>query len=292
MARAPTIDLVIYKQPVNSIYKSVPVRRNKAIHTTLHCEDQFVMFGAGQALTRVRLIPFSRLASTHKNTQILQLQSFLPSTFRFVHNTTIPATMNPDISRILSFWFDRPPMEWFMPPEGFDAECTQKFGHLVHQARANKLDDWTAEPKGTLALLVLLDQFSRNVFRGTPEMYAADDKAFDIATKSIAKGFDKKVTLNQAVTFYLPLMHHESLLAQIATLAMYENFINRCPDGSSELQFHSKGIDSVRQHLDVIQRFGRFPSRNKILGRESTEEELAYLNENPDGFSRPQPEAQ
>ena len=199
--------------------------------------------------------------------------------------------MNPDVSSILSFWFDRPPVEWFMPPAGFDEECKQKYGDLVHQARADKLDNWAAEPKSTLALLVLLDQFSRNIFRGTPEMYQADPKALDIATKSIAKGFDKEVTVPQAITFYLPLVHNESLLAQVAAVSLYENLITRCEAGSEMQEFNKNGVKSAKQHLDIIQRFGRYPSRNKILGRENTKEEEEFLKENPHGFSNA-PEAQ
>lgn len=195
-------------------------------------------------------------------------------------------SQNSDINRILSFWFDRPPIEWFAPPEGFDDECKHHFGELVHKARANELDDWTSEPESSLAILILLDQFSRNIFRGTPEMYAADDKAFDIATRSIAKGFDEKVDKFQALTFYLPLMHHESLIAQVATLSLYKNLIARCEEGSEAKQFHTRGIHAAMGHLGTIEKFGRFPSRNKILGRESTKEELDFLTEFPHGFTR------
>lgn len=251
------------------------------------------MFGTKTALTRVRLnLVVATAAVTYKSTQILQLQTFLPSGFRFSSNTTLQTSMDPDISRIMSFWFERPAIEWFMPPAGFDDQCRQDFGHLVHKARANELDHWNKEPKGSLALLILLDQFSRNIFRGTPEMYAADSKALDIATRSIAKGFDREVTVYQAMTFYLPLMHHESLLAQIAVISMYENLFNRCENASDAQKFCTKGISAAKGHLKVIERFGRFPSRNKILGRKSTEEEEEYLNQNPEGFARPPPEAQ
>lgn len=116
-------------------------------------------------------------------------------------------------------------------------------------------------------------------------MYAADDKAFDIATRSIAKGFDERVTPMQSITFYLPLMHHESLIAQVAAVALYKNLIARCEDESEAKQFNSQGIYAAFGHLEVIEKFGRFPSRNKILGRESTKEELGFLMENPQGFA-------
>jgi uncharacterized protein (DUF924 family) len=197
--------------------------------------------------------------------------------------------MNPDVNHLLSFWYDRPSIEWFVPPPGFDKECKDKFGHLIHQARNNELDHWADEPKGTLALMILLDQFSRNVFRNTPEMYEADPKAFDIATKSIAKGFDRQVSSLQALTLYLPLMHNENLLSQVAALALLENLTLRSEEGSEERKMMENGMSSAKGHLEIIQRFGRFPSRNKILGRENTKEEEEYLRENPEGFARPPP---
>jgi uncharacterized protein (DUF924 family) len=254
------------------------------------------MFGASNVLTRVRLTPPLKQSKTYRSTQVLSFQSFLPAAFRFASNSTIPNTMsqNPDINRVLNFWFDRPPVQWFQPPEGFDSECNHHFGDLVHDARANKLDSWAEEPESSLALLILLDQFSRNIFRNTPEMYAADDKAFDIATRCIAKDFDEKVSPLQALTFYLPLMHHESLLAQVATVALYKKVIARSPEGSEAKAFHSRGIHSAFGHLDVIEKFGRFPSRNKILGRETTKEEQEFLEKNPSGFDQarenPKPE--
>jgi uncharacterized protein (DUF924 family) len=254
------------------------------------------MFGSLNILTRVRLQRPLRHSKTYKRLQVLSLQTFLPAVFRFSSNSTLSTNMsqNSDISRVLSFWFDRPPVQWFQPPEGFDSECNDHFGDLVHDARADKLDSWAAEPESAIALLILLDQFSRNIFRNTPEMYAADDKAFDIATRCIAKGFDEKVSPMQALTFYLPLMHHESLLAQVATVALYKKVIARSPEGSEALAFHSRGIHAAFGHLDVVERFGRFPSRNKILGRETTKEEHEFLEKNPSGFDQarenPKPE--
>ena len=85
--------------------------------------------------------------------------------------------MNPDVQRILSFWYDRNPMEWFRPPQGFDDECKSNFGDLIVKARAGDLDNWAAEVDGSLALIVLLDQLTRNVFRGSPDVYGGDTKA-------------------------------------------------------------------------------------------------------------------
>ena len=243
------------------------------------------MFGAKQVLSRVRFGEISTIQCLTRSQQFLQFQTLIPSGIRFAHNNSLQHAMNnPDVSRILSFWYDRPAQQWFMPPEGFDDECKSNFGPLVLAARNKELDDWTSEPKSTLALLILLDQFPRNIFRGTPDAFATDLTAQAIATKSIAKGYDKQVTFYQATNYYLPLMHAENLLAQVAVVAMYENLHNRCPEDSEEKEFLSRSAAFAKNHLSVILQFGRFPSRNKILGRESTKEEEEFLKEHPHGF--------
>ena len=108
---------------------------------------------------------------------------------------------NPDISRIHDFWYNRPMKDWFMTPEGLDSECEQQFSELIQDARSSKLDDWQTTSDGSLALIILLDQFPRNVFRGTPDAFSSDPKALDIATHSIAKGWDRNVTITQALTY-------------------------------------------------------------------------------------------
>ena len=109
--------------------------------------------------------------------------------------------MDSDIDRIHDFWYSRPTTEWFEPPEGFDDQCKHHFGDLVQSAHQGKLDHWTSEPKGTLAIIILLDQFSRNIYRGTPDAFSADPKALNIATHAIAKGWDKDATMAQALTY-------------------------------------------------------------------------------------------
>ena len=108
---------------------------------------------------------------------------------------------NPDIARIHDFWYSRPPVEWFMPPEGFDSACATQFGGLVQDARDGNLDQWTSDRNGSLAIIILLDQFSRNIHRDTPNAFSADPKALDIAIRAIAKGWDGEVPMAQAVTF-------------------------------------------------------------------------------------------
>jgi len=194
------------------------------------------------------------------------------------------STTNSDVQRILSFWYDRSPVEWFRPPQGFDGECKSKFADLVVQAKANRLDDWAEEPESSVALLILLDQFTRNIFRGTPDAFGSDAKAAAIATEAVAKGFDKQVGIYKAIQFYLPLMHQESLLAQVACLSLLENLQTRAQNDAEESDFLKKSIGASRMHLQLISRFGRYPSRNSILGRENTEDESRFLEENPSGF--------
>ena len=237
------------------------------------------MFGVKQAATRVHFSSPSPLKHTYTRTQLLQLQSLLPATFQFAQNSSISPKMNPDVQRIHEFWFTRHPKEWFSPPEGFDQVCEKEFGSLVQKARTNELDGWASEPKSTLALLVLLDQFPRNIFRGTPDAFSSDSKALDIATKSIAKGWDREVSPYQALAFYLPLMHSENLLSTIACQALYQNLINQAPVDSEERKFLETGISFAIKRRDVILRFGRIPTRNAALGRQSTTEEEEFLKE-------------
>jgi len=143
---------------------------------------------------------------------------------------------------------------------------------------------WTEGPKGSLALLLLLDQFPRSIFRGSPLSYSSDPMALDIATKSIAKGFHKEVTLMQEAFFILPLVHSESLISQIASYALKESLLSRCKPGSKEESFVKLGVRAAEGHRDIIVKFGRFPGRNNALGRESAPEEIQFLKGNQSGL--------
>jgi len=219
--------------------------------------------------------------------QLLQFQSILASLgLQYSPSTSVTPALNPNVTRVLSFWFDRDPMDWFRGPEGFDDECRSQLGHLVERARSDDLDDWSNGPEGSLALLVLLDQVPRNMFRGTPDAFSSDAKAQEVAARSIAKGHDRQATTYQALQFYLTLMHQENLLAQVASVALIENLRAASLEGSPEREFLEQSVSAAKDHLDVILRFGRYPSRNLILGRESTAGEAAFLDEHPSGFAR------
>ncbi|KAF2795966.1 DUF924-domain-containing protein [Melanomma pulvis-pyrius CBS 109.77] len=184
--------------------------------------------------------------------------------------------MNPDVERIVAFWFTRPPMEWIIAPDGLDAQLKSEFGDLVVKARRNELDDWATEPEASLALVALLDQFSRNIFRGSPDAFSADVKAWETATKAIARDFDKQVTVIQASAFYMPLMHQESLISLIAARCLFEGLKPRCVS-DEEHKWVDMGVMASKRHMQQLEQFGRYPTRNALLGRKNTEAEEEFL---------------
>jgi uncharacterized protein (DUF924 family) len=183
-----------------------------------------------------------------------------------------------NIKRVVSFWFNRSPMEWIFAPKGLDAQLKAEFGDLVLQARRNELDEWAAKPEGSVALVALLDQFSRNLFRGSAEAFSADAKASDIATKAIAQDFDQKVTVIQASALYMPLMQQENTVSLIAARCLFQALKPRC-ESDEEHKWVDMGIAASRRHLQQLERFGRYPTRNAILGRKNTEAEEQFLKE-------------
>lgn len=172
---------------------------------------------------------------------------------------------SPDAQTCISFWFSETARKhWFKSTKEFDRELEQRLGALHHQACDGKLDKWAQTAEGALALVILLDQCSRNLNRGNAAAYANDEHARGIARDAIAKGFDRQLEDWQRAFLYMPFMHSESLADQ---------------DESVRL-FSEAGLDNTRyalQHRDIIRRFGRFPHRNEVVGRSSTPEEIAYL---------------
>jgi uncharacterized protein (DUF924 family) len=172
-----------------------------------------------------------------------------------------PAVTNP--GDVVNFWREAGPNRWFTKNDAFDDEFRQRFLLAHEEAAAGRLDAWLSEADGALGLVILLDQFPRNCFRASPRMYATDSLARSYAERAIAAGFDDQVDRALRLFFYLPFEHSESLADQDRSLALHERI------GFAEYAKH---------HRDIIQRFGRFPHRNAILGRESTPEEQAFLS--------------
>jgi len=184
-----------------------------------------------------------------------------------------------DAERILDFWLDEVgPARWYAQDDALDATIRERFEPLWRKARGNRLGDWADTPRGALALLVLLDQFSRNMFRGDALAFSTDAKALKVAKTAIAAGHDRQIANPERQFFYLPYMHSEDLTDQHACVAL---IADRGPHGNL---FHAHA------HRAVIERFGRFPYRNAALGRENTADEQAYIDAKsytPDGWTAP-----
>jgi uncharacterized protein (DUF924 family) len=174
---------------------------------------------------------------------------------------------------VLEFWFADAPATHrkvlFEENVAFDAACT-RLAAARDLAKAGAFDDWADAPRGGLALLILLDQLSRNLHRGAAEAFAGDAKARAIARDMIARGFDQALTPVERMFVYLPFEHSEDLADQDLSVRLFE---------ALEADLSEKTLDYAVRHRDVIQRFGRFPQRNAALGRTSTSDELAYLAE-------------
>jgi uncharacterized protein (DUF924 family) len=166
---------------------------------------------------------------------------------------------------ILAFWTEAGPDNWYKKDDGFDAAIRDKFLSTYEAAAQGGLSAWQESPKSALALVILLDQFPRNMFRDSARAFAADPLARDVADKAIASGFDKAVARELRAFFYLPFMHSEDLADQEYCVAL-------CRALGDE-----DNIKYAEIHADIIRRFGRFPHRNPVLGRDTTPEEQAFL---------------
>jgi uncharacterized protein (DUF924 family) len=173
---------------------------------------------------------------------------------------------------IIRFWAQEVgDARWFDPDAALDAEIAHRFGDTYALARDGKLAAWQNSAEGALALLILLDQFPRNMFRGQAEPFATDRQALAIAERAIALGFDLEVSPPLRCFFYLPFTHSERMPDQERGVALTAERLGR----------DSKGYAYALLHRDVIAKFGRFPGRNVALGRQSTPEELEFLRSNP-----------
>ena len=167
---------------------------------------------------------------------------------------------------VLEFWFvDSKPEQWWQKDTGFDREIERRFLSLHQQAKAGELCDWRSTAEGSLAEIIVLDQFSRNLFRDQPESFASDSLALALAQFANNKGFDRALEPTERSFLYMPFMHSESKLIHEQALVLFEDLGN------------ANNLDFERQHKAIIDRFGRYPHRNAILGRESSAEELAFL---------------
>lgn len=194
-------------------------------------------------------------------------------------------------NQVLSFWIEPKPLtddeltaagkKWFMGGKELDQEIDARFRGLVEAAKRGELDDWAKTPRGRLALVILLDQFTRNIYRGTAEAFASDPKSVELSISGYDSNLFESFDAIDHMFMSLPMTHAENLELQKRCVAIAVHETQRArPEWKKMLR---GGVDFARKHLDVIARFGRFPHRNAVLGRASTPEEQEYLEYLRDG---------
>ena len=176
-------------------------------------------------------------------------------------------------NEVIGFWFDElAPEQWWVKDEALDGAIQNRFGSLHAQAKNGELFSWRDTALGSLAEVIVLDQFSRNIFRGEAESFASDPLALALAQFAIAKGFDVQLSDIQRSFLCMPFMHSESKLIHVEAVKLYESI------------GIANNLDFELKHKSIIDRFGRYPHRNAILGRTSTDQELEFLKQPNSGF--------
>lgn len=174
---------------------------------------------------------------------------------------------------VLDFWLvETEPQKWFVKDTAFDLEIARRFGSTVEAALAGRLEGWSAESAGCLALILVLDQFTRNIFRDTPRAFAGDKTALELSQTCIARGYIANDDPNWRHFMLMPMMHSEDIAIQEASLPLFKEF-------ASENTY-----EYAVKHRDIIAKFGRFAHRNAILGRISTPEEVVFLTQPGSSF--------
>jgi uncharacterized protein (DUF924 family) len=178
-------------------------------------------------------------------------------------------------SDVLLFWFGEPPHEsrdvWFRKDSAFDAVIRERFGDTVAAALDGAFSDWSVSARGALARVILLDQFTRNIYRDTSRAFAGDALAFTIAAAVVGAGDDRTLDRYERQFLYMPFEHSESAASQDRSVELFAALARDTGDDSL--------LPWARRHAEIVHRFGRFPHRNAILGRVSTPEETAFLEE-------------
>ena len=186
---------------------------------------------------------------------------------------------------VLDFWFGTPGRSeygsarkaWFSKDSAFDAAVRERFGVLVERALRGELEAWSEAPRSALAQILLLDQFTRNAFRGTARSFAGDARALAAASRMVGSRQDEALPPFMRAFIYLPFEHAEGLAMQDEAIRLFTKLVSEAPEQADML-------DYAHRHRDVIERFGRFPHRNDLLGRQSTAEEIAFIKQPGSGF--------
>lgn len=193
---------------------------------------------------------------------------------------------NPIAKNVLDFWFGERPLtpeqngeqgaRWFVANQDFDYDIERRFGKLVSTARSSSFDSWADDPEDCLALIIILDQFPRNLYRGQASAFASDGKALELARGLAKSGALDQLGYPERAFALMPYQHSEDLEMQQEGVQVYQNQTDFAPEEWQQaMQAYT---NFAQQHLDIIEEFGRFPHRNAVLGRDNTPEEDAYLS--------------
>jgi uncharacterized protein (DUF924 family) len=193
---------------------------------------------------------------------------------------------------VLQFWFGdvdelgrsdvQHSRRWFMKDEAFDRQIADRFGETYADVRGGLREAWLDDPRGRVAYVIVLDQFPRNMFRGTARMFEADRQALAAAVEGVARHDDAALTVNERSFLYMPYMHSEDLDMQERSVSLFKELAESAP---SELRGAMvAAVKYAEKHHEIIARYGRFPHRNTVLGRQSRPEELAFLAQPDSGF--------
>lgn len=176
---------------------------------------------------------------------------------------------------VIRFWFEESqPQQWFQKNDSYDREISERFMVTHDMAKKDLCADWTKDADGVLALCLVLDQFPRNMFRGTAKAFETDDKALLISKEALHRGFDSVLSPVKRKFVYMPFMHSENVEEQKRCVSLFEAM-----KGDDPMSY-----EYAVKHMEVIEKFGRFPHRNAVLGRDSSEDELNYLKLPGAGF--------
>ena len=201
--------------------------------------------------------------------------------------------MSDGADEVLAFWFGELSEDgtargevaarWWKKDDAFDDEIRARFGDTLARAERGELDAWAGSPRGRVALVIVLDQFSRNLHRGSPRAFANDARALALAREGVARAEHEALAPLHAYFLIMPFMHAEDREAQARCVALFRALADAAPNEALRATF-ANGADFAERHRVIVDRFGRFPHRNEVLGRASTPEELAFLKEPGSSF--------
>lgn len=190
---------------------------------------------------------------------------------------------------VLSFWLGEPGADpyakselWWKKDPAFDRECRERFQATLEAGVRGELSEWEKTPKGRLALVILYDQLSRNMFRDTPRAFAQDPLARDLTLRALDAGDERVLSPIERQFLYMPLMHAEDVDLQRRCVACFERLVVDAP--ADKRAMYESSLDFARRHADIVERFGRFPHRNAVLGRATTKEEAEFLKQPGSSF--------